>query len=88
MHALLSYRGVIDHQHGIAAANELIRLDQQFCFQRRCIPDPGSNEVMQLIVVSKHKGSVQDLSHIWSGDGFGLRDLRLIERPHVHVALG
>ena len=25
---------------------------------------------------------------IWSGDGFGLRDLRLIERPHVHVALG
>ena len=33
-------------------------------------------------------GSVQDLSHIWSGDGFGLRDLRLIERPHVHVALG
>ena len=34
------------------------------------------------------KGSVQNLSHIWSGDGFGLRDLRLIERPHVHVALG
>jgi 4Fe-4S single cluster domain len=34
------------------------------------------------------RGSVQDLSHIWSGDGFGLRDLRLIERPHVHVALG
>ena len=33
-------------------------------------------------------GSVQNLSHIWSGDGFGLRDLRLIERPHVHVALG
>jgi transposase, IS5 family len=32
--------------------------------------------------------SVQNLSHIWSGDGFGLRDLRLIERPHVHVALG
>src|SRR5215207_4666004 len=33
-------------------------------------------------------GSVQNLSHIWSGDGFDLRDLRLIERPHVHVALG
>ena len=31
-------------------------------------------------------GSVQILSHIGSGDGFGLRDLRLIERPHVHVA--
>jgi hypothetical protein len=47
MRALLRYRGVIDYQHGIAAANEPIRLDQQFCFQRRCIPDPGSNEVMQ-----------------------------------------
>jgi hypothetical protein len=33
-------------------------------------------------------GSVQILSHIWSGDGFGLHDLRLIERSHVHVALG
>jgi putative restriction endonuclease len=31
-------------------------------------------------------GSVQILSHIGSGDGSGLRDLRLIERPHVHVA--
>ena len=34
------------------------------------------------------RGSVQILSHIRSGDGFGLHDLRLIERPHVHVALG
>ena len=25
---------------------------------------------------------------IRSGDGFGLHDLRLIERPHVHVAFG
>jgi CRP/FNR family transcriptional regulator, cyclic AMP receptor protein len=39
-------------------------------------------------VTSMTEGSVQNLSHIWSGDGFGLRDLRLIERPHVHVALG
>jgi hypothetical protein len=31
-------------------------------------------------------GSVQILSHIRSGDGFGLHDL--IERPHVHVAFG
>ncbi len=33
-------------------------------------------------------GSVQSLSHIRSCDGFGLHDLRLIERPHVHVAFG
>jgi hypothetical protein len=53
--SLLRYRGVIDHQHGIAAPDKLIRLNQQLCFQRRCIPNPGGNEVMQLIVVSKHK---------------------------------
>jgi hypothetical protein len=55
MRALLRYRGVIDHQHGIAAADELIRLNQQFCFQRRCIPHSGGNEVIQLIVVSNRK---------------------------------
>ena len=33
-------------------------------------------------------GSVQNFSHILSGYGFGLHDLRLIERLHVHVALG
>ncbi len=33
-------------------------------------------------------GSVQNLSHIWSGDGFGLHDLWLIERSHVHVTFG
>ena len=37
-------------------------------------------------LASHAQGSVQILSHIRSGDGFGLHDLRLIERPHVHVA--
>ena len=44
--------------------------------------------VTMLLTECAQGGSVQNLSHIWSGDGFGLRDLRLIERPHVHVALG
>src|SRR5262245_19452197 len=30
MRAFLGYRSIIDHQHGIAAADELIRLNQQF----------------------------------------------------------
>jgi hypothetical protein len=34
MRAFLGYRGVVDHQHGITAADELIRLNQQFCFRR------------------------------------------------------
>ena len=55
MRALLGYRGVVDHQHGIAAADEPIRLNKQFCLQRRRIPDPGSNEVVQLIIVAERK---------------------------------
>ena len=55
MRAFLGYRCVVDHQHRIAAAHEPIRLHKQFGFQRRCIPDPGRNEVVQLIVVTKRK---------------------------------
>src|SRR5215467_9870509 len=51
MRALLGYRSV-DHQHGIAA-DELIRLNQQFCLQRPGIPDPGGNEVVQLITCAE-----------------------------------
>jgi hypothetical protein len=39
----------------IAATDQPIRLDKQFCFQRRRIPHAGSNEVVQLIVVTKRK---------------------------------
>src|SRR5437588_1487014 len=55
MRAFLGYRSVVDHQHGIAAPDEPIRLDKQFGLHRRCIPDPGRNEVVQLIVVTKRK---------------------------------
>src|SRR5262249_9866406 len=55
MRAFLGYRSVVNHQHGIAAADEPIRLDKQFCFHRRCIPDPGGNEVVQLIVFAERK---------------------------------
>src|SRR4051812_32081823 len=50
---------------------------------RNCATTSGSRSAGKL-----GKGSVQNLSHISSGDGFGLHELRLIERPHVHVALG
>ena len=45
MRALLGYRGVVNDQHGIAATNELIRLNQQFCLHRFGVPDPGRDEV-------------------------------------------
>src|SRR3974390_3266151 len=50
MRALLGERSVIDHQHGIAAADELICLDEQLCFQRLGIPYPARDEMVQLIV--------------------------------------
>ena len=55
MRALLWYRSVVDHQHGIVAAGELIRLHQQFGFNWRRIPDSGGNEVMQLIAFAERK---------------------------------
>ena len=55
MRAFLGYCGVVDHQHGIAAADEPIRLNKQFCLHRPRIPDPGRNEVVQLIVFAKRK---------------------------------
>jgi hypothetical protein len=47
---VLGNRGVVDHQHSIAAADEPIRLNKQFCLHRRRISDPGGNEVVQLII--------------------------------------
>jgi hypothetical protein len=55
MRALLRYRSVVDHQNGVVAANKPIRLNQQFCLHRRRIPDTGSNEVVQLIIVTNRK---------------------------------
>ena len=55
MFALLERCGVINHQHRVAAAYELIRLDKQFCLNRSRVPDPGRDEVVQSIVRSKLK---------------------------------
>src|SRR5262249_19392091 len=53
MRAFLRYCGAVDHQHGIAAANQPIRLNKQFRLHRPRIPDPSRNEVVQLIVFAK-----------------------------------
>jgi hypothetical protein len=48
MLALLSHRGVIDYQHCIAAADELVRFNEQFLLQRRCVPDASGDKMVQL----------------------------------------
>src|SRR6266704_1136934 len=55
MRAFLGYRSVVNHQHGIVAADKPICLDKQFCFHWRCIPDPGGNEVVQLVAFAQRK---------------------------------
>src|SRR5690348_4528039 len=40
------------NKHGVTAADKLVRLNQQFCLHRPGIPDPGRDEVVQLIVVT------------------------------------
>jgi len=53
--ALLRHRGVVDHQHRIAAGDQLVCLNEQFCLQWRRIPDASSNKMMQLIIVARRK---------------------------------
>lgn len=55
MRTLLGYRSVVDYQHGIAAADELIRLNHQFSLERPGIPGPGGDEVVQLIPCAERK---------------------------------
>src|SRR6516165_6951464 len=38
-----------------AAADQPVCLDKEFGFHRRCVPDPGRNEVMQLIACAERK---------------------------------
>ena len=49
---LFRQRRVVDYQHGLLAADQPFGLYQQLRLQRRCIPDTGGNEVVQLIVVA------------------------------------
>jgi len=55
MPTFLGDRRVVNEQHSVAAADQLIRLNQQFCLQRPGIPDPGGDEVVQLIAFAERK---------------------------------
>ena len=84
MLALLGHRGVVDHQHGIAAADEPIRLNKQFCLHRRRIPDASGNEMVQLIIVAKRK----PLRHRLNALAIARADQpRHVERAHLSPRL-
>src|SRR6202046_2236322 len=53
--ALLRHRRIVDYQHGVAATNEPIRLNEQLCLQWRRVPDASRNKMMQLVVIARRK---------------------------------
>jgi hypothetical protein len=57
--ALLRHRCIVDDQHCVRAADEPVGLNEQFCFQRRRVPDAISDEMMQLIIVARcHRAAI------------------------------
>src|ERR1700727_1061829 len=51
----LRHRRIVDYQHGVAATNEPIRLNEQLCLQWRRVPDASRNKMMQLVVIARRK---------------------------------
>ena len=52
MRPLLRQRRVVDDKDCIGAPDQLVRLDREFLFQRRFVPDAARNEMMQLVVIA------------------------------------
>ena len=52
MRPLLRQRRVVDDKDCAGSADQLVRLDREFLFQRRFVPDAARNEMMQLVVVA------------------------------------
>jgi len=69
--AFLGYCSAVDHQQGIAAADQPIHLNKQFHLHRLRISDPGRNEVVQLIVFAKLKPLRHRLSALAAARGGG-----------------
>ena len=52
MRPLLRQRRVVDDKDCAGAPDPLVRLDREFLFQQRFVPDAARNEMMQLVVVA------------------------------------
>ena len=74
MHAFLPHRRVVDDQHAIAATDEPVRLNEQFCFQRRRILDAGRYKfpaVMKYVdeITARRRWTVDPAALEWRGIG-------------------
>jgi hypothetical protein len=52
MRPLLRQRRVVDDKDCAGAPDQLVRLDREFLFHERFVPDAARNEMMQLVVVA------------------------------------
>src|SRR6267378_5564833 len=70
MLALLRQRSVVDHQHRIAAADEPVRLNEQFCLQRCRIPDwvHKTANVLNKLPKSQQSKAKRALQEIWMAE--------------------
>ena len=84
MRAFLEHRCVVDHQHGVVAANQLIRLYKQFRLYRRHIPDPGRDKVVQLVILAESKTRGYRLNALPLA---GTDQARHVERAHLPSGL-
>jgi len=80
MRAFLGNRGIVDHQHRIAAANKPVRLNEQLRLHRPGIPDPGRDEMVQLIVLTKRNPRCHRLHALAIA---GSNQPRHVERTHL-----
>ena len=55
MLTLLRHGRVVDHQHRITAADQLVSLDEKLCLQRSRVPDASSDEMVQPVIVTRRK---------------------------------
>ena len=55
MRTFLEHRRVVDYQHGVPAADELICLNKQFCLHWSHVPYSGRHKVVQLVIGAKRK---------------------------------
>src|SRR5438067_345411 len=78
-HACREIELPLDRGPGEGRLPEPIRLHKQFCLHRRCIPDPGGNEVVQLIAFPECK----PLRHLLNALAIARTDQsRHVERAH------
>jgi hypothetical protein len=59
MRAFLGYRSIVDHQHGIAAADHPIRLNKQFRLHRPRIPDPDRKKWCNIVFAKPKRHSAE-----------------------------